>query len=238
MHIGSGGEQRKKLQQEIRVLDGALGSRYELLHGEPGISQALMDTFHMLAEVRIKIEYGDYFAVNTTKLKNYTIDDLTWKGTKEDWQKVARKLEQEEKVYESLRPDERYKAAQLYHKDVKRMADHLECSEDLIMCQIQQYAERNAFVHSGIGEMIEAGKWQELAEHIVRDKAIIARIYKCRPQEHKKAQESIELVEREWFRAIKPRPDRSIQWFVSAKILKRLERETAQLAAADGGTVP
>ena len=66
------------------------------LHGENGLCFALVDTFNVMAELRLKAEYGDYLAYACNSLKGHKMADLRWKVEKLDWQVVRAMIRAEE----------------------------------------------------------------------------------------------------------------------------------------------
>ena len=61
---------RKKMEKEIEILDDEMQSRYDKIHGQDNLCFALVELFNVMAEVRIKAEYGDYLAYTCTAITN------------------------------------------------------------------------------------------------------------------------------------------------------------------------
>ena len=53
---------RKKMKEEVEILDGEMQSRYDKIHEDDGLCHTLVALFDAMAEIRMKAEYGDYLA--------------------------------------------------------------------------------------------------------------------------------------------------------------------------------
>lgn len=60
-------------------------SRYDKIHGDDGLCCALVKLFHAMAEIRMKVEYGDYLAYAYSILKTESMNDLARKIDRLDW---------------------------------------------------------------------------------------------------------------------------------------------------------
>ncbi len=70
--------------KEVEILDDEIQSRYEKIHGKNGLCFALVEIFNVMAELRLKAEYGDYLAYTCTALKGEEMNDMIWKIKKLD----------------------------------------------------------------------------------------------------------------------------------------------------------
>ena len=67
---GTGVEVWRRLWEiSVEILDDEIKSRYDKIHGKDGLCSALMEIFNVMAELRLKAEYGDYLAYTCTALK-------------------------------------------------------------------------------------------------------------------------------------------------------------------------
>ena len=80
---------RRKMEKEIEILDDEMQSRYDKIHGQDGLCFALVEMFNVMAEMRLKAEYGDCLAYTCTALKGEGMNDMIWKLQKLDWQAVG-----------------------------------------------------------------------------------------------------------------------------------------------------
>ncbi len=53
----------------MEILDEEIQSRYDKIHGKDSLCFALVEIFNVMAELRLKAEYGDYLAYTCTALK-------------------------------------------------------------------------------------------------------------------------------------------------------------------------
>ena len=158
-----------------------------------------MELFNAMAELRMKVEYGDYLSHTCSALKAENMCDLIWKVKKLDWQEVGRQVKKEE----TTRAEEQRRRLPLsptpYLNDIAKAADRLGHGFAIVRYQILAYAERNDFCHSGVKNMIQNGEFQELAERIVIDKRAPEIIYRGRPHDQIEMRGMIKIVEKEWF---------------------------------------
>ena len=193
---------RKKMADEIEVLDDEMQSRYDKLHGQDGLCFALIEIFNVIAVLRMKAEYGDYLAYTCNALKGEGMGDMVWKVEELDWQKVGARIRAEE---ESRREGETRRLPPLptpYLDDVAKAARRLGYEESLVGYQILAYAECNNFVHSGIKSMAENGLFQDLGERILEDLRSLEVIFQDRPHDQIEMRGIIKIVQNEWFRKL------------------------------------
>ena len=67
---------RKKMAKEIEILDDEIRSRWEKIHGANGLCFALVEMFNVMAELRLKAEYGGYLAYTCIALKGEGMNDI------------------------------------------------------------------------------------------------------------------------------------------------------------------
>ncbi len=53
----------------MEILDDEIQSRYDKTYGKDGLCFALVEIFNVMAELPLKVEYGDYLAYTCTALK-------------------------------------------------------------------------------------------------------------------------------------------------------------------------
>ena len=75
---------RRKMAKEVEILDDEVQSRYDKIHGDDGLCFALVELFNVMAELRLKAEYGDYLAYTCAALKGEGMSDMIWKVEKLD----------------------------------------------------------------------------------------------------------------------------------------------------------
>ena len=190
---------RRKMQKEIEVLDDEMQSRYDKIHGQDGLCFALVEMFNLMAEVRLKAEYGDYLAYTCTALKGEGMNDMIWKLEKLDWQTVGDRVRAEEDQRADRKARRLDPAPTPYLDDVAKAASQLGYSESLVRYQILAYADRNNFCHSGIKAMAQNGHFNDLGERILEDLRSLEVIFQDRPHQQIEMRSVIKLVEKEWF---------------------------------------
>ena len=193
---------RRKMEKEIDILDGEMQSRYDKIHGDDGLCCALVELFHAMSEIRMKAEYGDYFAYACANLKTESMNDLAWKIDRLDWHEIAERIEMEEATKAEQKARRLALSPTPYLDDVAKAAARLGHDIDLVRYQILAYAERNNFCHSGLKGMIELGHFQELAERLVEDKKALGVIFQGKPQDQIQMRTVIKTIEKEWFEVI------------------------------------
>ena len=222
---------RKKIEQEVQILDDEMSSRYEKIHGNNGLCHTLVEQFNAMAELRMMAEYGDYLAYTFPALKANTMDDMIWKVEKLDWQAVAEKIKNEEATLEEEKLCRRVKSPSPmsptpYLNDIAKAAKRLGYEVDVVRYQILAYAERNNFCHSGLKAMIEHGDFQQLAERIMEDKRALGYIYRGRPSAQIEMRKMIKFIEKEWFLGVvldESRKGRLVKFYPSDKALKKMK---------------
>ncbi|KAL6717285.1 hypothetical protein ACLMJK_005200 [Lecanora helva] len=199
-----GGRKRAKAAEEFEAIDGEIQSRYDLVHSDDGLIAKLVTSFNALAEVRLRIEYGDYLALAWRHLKSNDMGDMQWKVDNLDWQQVAARICEEESIMEEEEARcLKTRSATPYLTSVKEAAAGLGWDEGLVRYTIVEYAKRNNLCHSGIENMVEEGYFQQLAEKIVKDKRSLERIYYGKPQDQVMMRNAIGVFQNTWFEFIK-----------------------------------
>lgn len=191
---------RKRTGDESGILDRELQSRWDKLHGEGGIVDALVETFNAMAEIRMKVQYGDYLNYACKEPKAEGMATMKWKVDKLNWQAIAENILEEEERQEEEKARRTFPLSPTpYVDDVAKAAERLGCEPRMVRYQILQYAERNNFCHSGISEMIDEARFKALAETIVEDKRALSVIFRGRPGDQIGMRNTIVMIEREWF---------------------------------------
>ena len=183
----------------MEILDDEMQSRYDKIHGQDGLCSALVEMFNVMAEVRLKAEYGDYLAYTCAALKGEGMSDMIWKLQKLDWQAVGDRIRAEEDQRAEREERRLDPAPSPYLDDVAKAASRLGYSESLVRYQILAYADRNNFCHSGIKAMAQSGHFNDLGERILEDLRSLEVIFRDRPHEQIEMRSVIKLVEKEWF---------------------------------------
>ena len=225
---------RKKLTEEVEILDNEMQSRYDKIHGKDGLCNTVIELFNAMAELRMKVEYGDYLSHTCSALKAENMGDMIWKVKKLDWQEVGRQVKKEE----TTRVEEQRRQLPLsptpYLDDIAKAADRLGHDFAIVRYQILAYAERNDFCHSGVKNMIQNGEFQELAERILIDKRALEIIYRGRPHDQIEMRGVIKIVEKEWFDTlfVDERKGRVARFILSDRAVEKVRRiEAAALAS-------
>ena len=190
---------KKKMEKEIHILDDEMSSRYDKIHGDGGLCNALVELVNAMGEIRLKTEYGDYLAYTCSALKTDEMNDLIWKIEKIDWQAVADRLRREESTKAEREARRLPTSPTPYLDDVAKAAARLGYDFDLVRYQILAYADRYNSWHSGLKAMIINGDFQYLAERIMEDKASLGVIFQGKPHAQIEMRRVIKIVEKEWF---------------------------------------
>lgn len=174
-------------------------SRYEKIHGEDGLCFALIGIFNVMAELRLKAEYGDYLAYTCASLKTEAMNDMIWKIDKTDWQAVGTRIREEKTTRAEQKQRRLDPAPAPYLDDVAIAASRLGYEESLVRYQILAYADRNDFCHSGIMTMAQNGHFHDLGERILEDLRSLNVIFRERPHDQVLMRSVIKVLEKEWF---------------------------------------
>ena len=67
---------KRKKPKGVKIIDAEIQSRYDKIHGADGLCCALIEIFNAMAELRMKVEYGDYLAYTCTALKAEEMNDM------------------------------------------------------------------------------------------------------------------------------------------------------------------
>ena len=191
-----------------------------------------MELFNALAELRLKVEYGDYLAPTVAALKAEDMGDMVWKVKRIDWQEVGRQVRQEE----ATRAEEERRRLPLsptpYLDDIAKAAAGLGYDFAIVRYQILAYADRNDFCHSGVKNMIQQGEFQELAERIMEDKRALEIIYRGRAHDQIEMRGVIKIVEKEWFDTlfVDERKGRVVRFVLSGRGVEKMRRMESALA--------
>ena len=196
---------RKKMRREIEISDAEMRSRYDKRHGEDGVCFVLVDwfalveIFNVMAELRLKAEYGDYLANTCTPLKGRGMNDIIGKIEKLDWQTIGERIRTEEAIRDERKGRRLSPAPTPYLDEVAKAAGQLGYEESLVRYQILAYADRNNFCNSGISGMAQSGYFNKLGERILEDLRSLEIVFRDRPHEQIEMRRIIKIVEKEWF---------------------------------------
>lgn len=198
----------------------------------------LMNATNAMLEFRLKIEYGDYLAVNCATLKEHQFQGFKWKETEGlDWGIVADALKKENVEMEEWRKTQKPprlsspRPATPWMDDLKRAADRLNTTKERLLFEIQFYAERNGICHSGIKALVENCNWTVLAERISQDKKVLGGLYKDHPEDSRNLRTAIERIQSRWYIKIIEDPPQVIYLTSEEAVLKTHAREKRKDAA-------
>ena len=217
---------RKKMKEEVEILDAEMQSRYDKIHGDDALCHTLVELFDAMAEIRMKADYGDYLAYTCAALRNENMSDLVWKIDKCDWQELALHIEKEEKLKAEQEARRVAVSPTPYLNDINTAATRLGYEYSLVRYQILAYAERNRFCHGGIKGMIDHAEFQELAERIVEDKRSLGVIFHGRPQAQIEMRGVLKMVEKEWFERLYMDETRNsrVRFVLTGKAVEKMRR--------------
>lgn len=74
-----------KLQADIAIDSGMLRSRFDETHGPEGLCETIIHASNAMLELRLKIEYGDYLAINCAMLKEHRFQGYMRKKRGKTW---------------------------------------------------------------------------------------------------------------------------------------------------------
>lgn len=161
--------------------------------------------------------YGDYLALHCEILNQGDMNDMLWKRTEGcDWQVVAEKLADEERILALARSSQSAIPATPWLDDVHTAALRKNPNFEQTVFEIQSYAQRNAFSHTGVGKYVNQGQWETLAKRIAYDKSILPKVIKNRVDQGITMRLAIGKCEHEWFDYIYD-DDGIVRWFPSQK---------------------
>ena len=200
---GKGSKKDREAQiNKLRIDEDMLHSRFDEVRGPWGLCEMLIRNAALIADVRLKVEYGDHLAISLTKLKEERFGGFQWKlDPRLDWVDVAEILTKEKEQRDRFLDSANLRRPETpWLDDIHKAANKLGVSEDQLIYEITWYAKRNEFCHSGIKRMIEETDWGNLANRIIMDNMSLCAMYQGRPQEQIKMRNCIAGIEREWFR--------------------------------------
>ena len=219
---------RRKMVEEVETLDDEIQSRFEKIHGADGLCYTLMELFNAMAELRMKVEYGDYLAYTCEALRGNNMNDMRWKLQKTDWQAVAKQINAEAKTKADQKSRRLPISPTPYLDDIAKAAARLGYDVDLVKYQILAYADRNNICHTGLKAMINHCDFGELAERIIEDLRSLEVIFQGKPQAQIEMRSIIKIVEREWFDAVwidgSREEARRVKWVLSDKANQKLKK--------------
>ncbi len=180
-------------------------SRWDEVHGEGGLVDALLQNTSVMIELRLYQQYGDCLAENLKRARGNDFNDLIWKLEGKDWVQVADELEKEEiavkvsrervRVFGAPRP----RLETPWYNGVEEAARRLRMDSEDLKWEIMTYATRNRISHNGIGQLVDVCDWQRLAERIAKDLRVLGKIYPGRGYEQLAMRKAIKRFQMEWF---------------------------------------
>ena len=225
------------LQNDIRIDSGMLLSRFEETHGEGGLCDTLINSTKAMLELRLKIEYGDYLAVNCATLKENRFQGYLWKngmGKAFDWIKVAELLFEESTSMEEWAKapkGSKPKPPTPWLQDLERAALELGTSKDQLAFEIQYYAQRNQYCHRGIKHLLDDCDFQALAKRILADRKALRRLYIDHEDDAMNMRSALDRFQEKWFTVIDEGPP--FTYFVSQEgVLKYHRKKEAAATVA------
>ena len=138
---------RMKMENDLVATDDMIQSRWPSLHSKEGFCTLIVNEFNALAELRMKVEYGDYLAMACNDLKHLQHSQgghLSWNS--HSWQQVAAGLLDEEanaRKEEQLGTPIDQRKQQKWGETVQEAAQILGCEERIVRYQIQEMVFEN-----------------------------------------------------------------------------------------------
>jgi hypothetical protein len=167
-----------------------------------------------MEEVRLFVDYGDYFAVECAELKQASeklTDESKWvpewhqsKQPTDNWQNVAKFLEEEktDPNFGRTRIDSEGKETRIefpYTDSVRRTARLLKTTPGHIEYIINCYAERNRLCRLGIKAMIERCAWFQLAQKLLWDIESVRVVFARRESTKTKLLQTLVQIRNKYF---------------------------------------
>lgn len=157
-----------------------------------------------MLELRPKIDYGDYLAVNCAILKEHRFQGLMWKkGENLDWIVIGGILKNEMASLNGWRKTQDTSCPRpltSWIGNLERAADVLETTKEQLLFEIDFCSQRNQLCHSNIKNIVEDYDWGSSAQRIVTD------LYRDHPEDAKHTSSAIERLQFKWFTMIKESP--------------------------------
>lgn len=225
------------MEKKMGILNRDMQSRWDRLHGEGGTVDALVETFNAMAEIRMKVQYGDYLNYACEALETEEMATMKWKVDRLNWQATAKRIIEEEEKQDEEKTRRTFPLSPTpYLDDVTKAAEKLDCEPRMVRYRILQYAERNNFWHSGISGMIDEARFKALAETIVEDKRALGVVFRGPLVDEIGMRNTIVMVEREWF--VKLWVDetswgKEIQYVPTTKHIEKLVRRADHVEQLD-----
>ena len=181
-----------------------------------GLIAKLVKSVQAMQEVRMVNEYGDYLALACADLNTLCGEIIgsskipIWKARPEmDWQAVAAAIEEERKDLQesrngwitSWKGTERVKTPFL--NDIRKAAQILDVPADQIEYEITEYAKRNSFCHTGIKQLIDECRWEELGRKTLFDLQALNGQYAARDAKYEHLRNIIEDIQKKYFMVCK-----------------------------------
>lgn len=158
-----------RCQENLLLCDVYLAENTFMLRESTKEHREIRDMLVKLKEFEYYARYGDYFAYQTTKLRRVAEEKkLEGLGVlKQYWTKIAADLAQEEKLLQENRKVESWKIRTVLA--VYEVATELGVNTDHAKTCISAYAARNELMHSTVQEMVQQGRFHELATMLADD---------------------------------------------------------------------
>ncbi|KAI9782240.1 MAG: hypothetical protein M1839_005354 [Geoglossum umbratile] len=123
-----------------------------------------------LKRLEYYVRYGDYLARELSILKDTatTLQTDNHRELQQYWTTIADEMKAEKKVFNQ-------RSGKTGPEDIPTLlaiwaaAAAVKLSRGRVECLIENYAERNTLVHSGVTQLMQAGHWSQLATNLYHD---------------------------------------------------------------------
>ena len=234
---------KKEELATVKINDAMLRSTWETEESKEGLWQGIFDVLDAFTEHRMTADYGDYLAIS---LDSYRGADLQWTGI--IWTEIAELIEIEEEAlyrFENSRPQPDTAPQTPMLDDCTKVATKKGLSTGQVIFEIKEYARRNTQCHSGVRNLINRAKWQELAELMMRDKQRLREVYRQHPLEQQRMRDCINEIQKEWFDMVFIEDNGHVNWVASdknrqktMKLLKQRQQQREQRRRPAGAWNP
>ncbi|KAI9714150.1 MAG: hypothetical protein M1812_006478 [Candelaria pacifica] len=224
---------REEMLRNVKINQDMLESKMEEVHGKSGLCDAITQSLELVAEVRLRTDYGDYMAISLAPYQTPDFDEYFWRfPNKKDWQAVSAALDEERKRMQEYHRRKQVAVGLVERpetplmNDIEKAAEERNTTAEQFAFEIQAYAARNSYCHSGIKRLIDECKWHDLAERVLEDQATLNWVYRNKVNERNEMRRCIQTTENAWFDYCYRTPDGGLEYQQNAKaITKSNERQ-------------
>ena len=188
--------------------------------------------FEELQHLRLNkflLDYSDYFKSDLARLRTQNqFQKSAWNSCFQNWGQIVHRLSSSDREISLTDRDLKVELA--------AAANELGCTYELLIFQIETYAERNKIAHSDVTSFISTRAWGLLAYKLIRDRrSLPLLIPPSRSATLKSWEEVLDRVQERFFTALRSEPFHyQLSEYAIALDLEAESKQEARRASAEG----